>query len=98
MSEIVADFKSGKLDAIAGLKSQIEFLLDYKNNKDKYYLTSDIPQMKSQWDLATATASTYKDLSYLIDGILDEAYKNGEIKKIFENYGVEYLPPISKTQ
>ncbi len=98
MSEIVADFKSGKLDAIAGLKSQIEFLLDYKNNKDKYYLTSDIPQMKSQWDLATATASTYKDLSYLIDGILDEAYKNGEIKKIFENYGVEYIPPISKTQ
>ena len=98
MSEIVADFKSGKLDAIAGLKSQIEFLLDYKNNKDKYYLTSDIPQMKSQWDLATATASTYKDLSYLIDGILDEAYKNGEIKKIFENYGVEYIPPIAKNQ
>ena len=98
MSEIVADFKSGKLDAIAGLKSQIEFLLDYKNNKDKYLLTSEIPQMKSQWDLATATASTYKDLSYLIDGILDEAYKNGEIKKIFENYGVEYIPPISKTQ
>ena len=98
MSEIVADFKSGKLDAIAGLKSQIEFLLDYKNNKEKYYLSSEIPQMKSQWDLATATSSSYKDLSYHIDGILDEAYKNGEIKQIFENYGVEYIPPISKTQ
>ena len=45
MSEIIEDFKNGKLDAVAGLKSQLEFLLDYKNNKDKYYLTSDIPQM-----------------------------------------------------
>ena len=98
MSEIIADFKSGKLDAIAGLKSQIEFLLDYKNNKDKYLLTSEIPQMKSQWDLATATDSKYKDLSYHLDTVLDETYKNGEIKKIFENYGVEYIPPIAKTQ
>ncbi len=98
MSEIIADFKSGKLDAIAGLKSQIEFLLDYKNNKDKYHLTSDIPQMKSQWDLATATDSKYKDLSYHLDNVVDEAYKNGEIKKIFENYGVEYIPPIAKNQ
>ena len=98
MSEIIEDFKNGKLDAVAGLKSQLEFLLDYKNNKDKYYLTSDIPQMKSQWDLATATASTYKDLSYHLDGLLDEALKSGEIKKIFESYGVEYIPPTSKSQ
>lgn len=96
--DAINDFKSGKLDAIAGLKSQIEFLIDYKNNKDKYYLSQDIPQMKSQWDLATAVSSSYRDLSYHVDGLLDEAYKKGEIKTIFENFGVEYLPPISKTQ
>lgn len=98
MNEIVEDFKNGKLDAIAGLKSQLEFLLDYKNNKDKYYISENIPQMKSQWDLATATSSLYRDLSYHIDGVLNEAYKNGEIKKIFETYGVEYIAPMSKTQ
>ena len=54
--------------------------------------------MKSQWDLATATDSKYKDLSYHLDNVVDEAYKNGEIKKIFENYGVEYIPPIAKNQ
>lgn len=54
--------------------------------------------MKSQWDLATATSSLYRDLSYHIDGVLNEAYKNGEIKKIFETYGVEYIAPMSKTQ
>ena len=96
--DAINDFKSGKIDAIAGLKSQIEYLIDYKNNKDKYYLTQDIPQMKSQWDLATAVASSYRELSYHIDGLLDESYTNGEIKKIFESFGVEYLAPISKTQ
>ncbi len=96
--DAVNDFKSGKIDAIAGLKSQIEYLIDYKNNKDKYYLSQDIPQMKSQWDLATAVSSSYRDLSYHVDGVLDVAYKNDEIKKIFESFGVEYLAPISKTQ
>lgn len=96
--EAINDFKNGKIDAIAGLKSQIEYLIDYKNNKDKYYLTQDIPQMKSQWDLATAVSSNYRDLSYHIDELLDTAYKNNEIKEIFENFGVEYIAPISKTQ
>ncbi|MDD4328431.1 MAG: transporter substrate-binding domain-containing protein [Aliarcobacter sp.] len=96
--EAINDFKNGKIDAIAGLKSQIEYLIDYKNNKDKYYLTQDIPQMKSQWDLATAVSSNYRDLSYQIDELLDTAYKNNEIKEIFENFGVEYIAPISKTQ
>jgi ABC-type amino acid transport substrate-binding protein len=96
--EAINDFKNGKIDAIAGLKSQIEYLIDYKNNKDKYYLTQNIPQMKSQWDLATAVSSNYRDLSYQIDELLDTAYKNNEIKEIFENFGVEYIAPISKTQ
>jgi polar amino acid transport system substrate-binding protein len=96
--DAIDDFKSGKIDAIAGLKSQLEYLIDYKNNKDKYYLSNDIPQMKSQWDLATAVSSNYRDLSYHIDGLIEDAYKNNEIKKIFESFGVEYLAPISKTQ
>ena len=96
--DAVKDFKDGKLDAIAGLKSQVEYLLDYKNNKDKYYLTKNIPQMKSQWDIATAVASNYRALSYHVDGEIEKAYKNNEIKKIFQKYNVEYLPPISRTQ
>ena len=98
MSEIIEDFKNGKLDAVAGLKSQLEFLLDYKNNKDKYYLTSDIPQMKSQWDIGVAASSNYKDLSYHIDNLINDAYSNNQLKEIFGSFNVEYLPPISKTQ
>jgi polar amino acid transport system substrate-binding protein len=97
-TDAINDLKSGKIDAVAGLKSQIEYLLDYKNNSDKYYLSENIPQMKSQWDLATAVSSNFRDLSYHIDGLMDKAYKDGEIKKIFDDFGVTYIPPISKTQ
>lgn len=94
----IKDFKAGKLDAIAGLKSQLEFGLDYQKNKKKYYLSENIPLMNSHWDLATAVESKYRDLSYHIDNVLDEAYKTGKIEKIFKKFHVQYLPPISKTQ
>lgn len=96
--EAIKDFKEGKLDSIAGLKSQLEYLLDYKNNQDKYYFSENIPQMKSQWDIGVAASSNYKDLSYHIDNLINDAYSNDQIKEIFESFNVEYLPPISKTQ
>ncbi len=96
--EAIKDFKEGKLDSIAGLKSQLEYLLDYKNNQDKYYFSENVPQMKSQWDIGVAASSNYKDLSYHIDNLINDAYSNDQIKEIFESFNVEYLPPISKTQ
>jgi len=98
INEAIDDFKAGRIDALAGLKSQLEYLLEYHKNKDKYFLTDDIPQMKSKWDLATATSSKYRELSYHIDGVIQKAYENKKIEQIFKKYNVEYTPPISKTQ
>lgn len=97
-SKAIDDFKAGTTDAVAGLKSQLEYLLEYHKNKDKYYISDGIPQMKSKWDLATATSSSYRPLSYHIDGVIQEAYENKDIEKIFKKYGVEYTPPIARTQ
>lgn len=98
-SDAMKDFKTGKIDSIAGLKSQLEHLLDINHNQDKYYISDSIPQVaKSQWDIATAVEVSYKPLSYHIDELINENYQNGNIKKIFEKYGVNYLAPISKTQ
>jgi ABC-type amino acid transport substrate-binding protein len=96
--EAIKDFKEGKIDSITGLKSQLEYLLDYKNNQDKYYFSENIPQMKSQWDIGVAASSNYKDLSYHIDNLINDAYSNNQLKEIFGSFNVEYLPPISKTQ
>lgn len=94
--EAMKDFKDGKIDSIAGLRSQLEYLLDYKNNQDKYYLTENIPQMKSHWDIAIAASSNYKDLSYHIDNVINDAYSNNEIKELFNRYGIDYLVPIAR--
>ncbi|GGD39437.1 hypothetical protein GCM10012288_11880 [Malaciobacter pacificus] len=95
--DAVKDFLSGKIDAIAGLKSQLEYYLDYNNNQDKYFMSDSIPQVKSKWDLAVAVDSEFRPLSYHIDGLLHEEYENGNIAKIFEKYGVKYQAPIAKT-
>ena len=95
--DAVKDFLDGKIDAIAGMRSQVEYYIDYKNNKDKYYLSDGIPMINSKWDLGTAVAQEFKPLSYHIDGLIYKEYENGNIKKIFNKYGVEYQPPIART-
>lgn len=96
--DAVKDFLDGKIDSIAGLKSQLEYYLKIKENSDKYYINDGIPSVKNHWDIAIAAASSYKPLSYHIDGLITEEFMNGNIEKIFKKYGVNYLPPISKSQ
>jgi len=96
--DAVKDFLDGKIDAIAGMRSQVEYYIDYKNNKDKYLLTDGIPQVNSRWDLGTAVGTEFRPLSYHIDGLIYREYQSGNLKKLFEKYGVEYQPPIARTQ
>jgi len=92
--EAVKDLKAGKIDAVAGLKSQLEFALDYKNNKDKYYMSKKIQYAKSVWDLGLAVRTDFRALSYELDGIMDELYKRGEIADIFKAYNISYEKPL----
>lgn len=92
--DAVTDLKQGKIDAVAGLKSQLEFALDFKNNKDTYYMTNKIDYVKSKWDLGVAVRTDFRALSYEIDGQIEKLYKNGSIKRIFEKYDVTYEKPL----
>lgn len=94
ITEAVKDLKLGKIDAVAGLKSQLEFFLDYKNNRDKYYMTKKIDYVKTKWDLGVAVRTDFRALSYEIDGFMEELYKSGEIKKVFQNYNISYEKPL----
>lgn len=93
---MIKDFKDKKIVAIAGLKSQLEYFFDFNHNKDKYIMTDEIVGIKSIWDIATAVRTDNRPLSYHIDGLIRELYDNGQIKKIFEKYNVNYVKPISK--
>jgi len=93
--DAVLDFKAGKIDSLAGLKSQVEFLLDYNNNQDKYTMTNEVLGIKSIWDIGIAVRSDYRDLSYHIDGVITELHENKILEKIFNTYHVTYTKPIS---
>ena len=92
--DAVKDLKAGKIDAVAGLKSQLEFALDYKNNQDKYYMSNNIQYAKSVWDLGLAVRTDFRALSYELDGIMDELYQSGEIENIFKTYNISYEKPL----
>ncbi|MDO9306166.1 MAG: transporter substrate-binding domain-containing protein [Sulfuricurvum sp.] len=93
--DAVKDFKTGKLDALAGLKSQVEFLLDYKKNQVQYYMTNDVQGIKSIWDIGIAVRTDARELSYHIDGLITKLHKDNTLKKIFDTYHVTYTKPIS---
>jgi len=85
--------KDKKINAVAGLKSQLEYALDYKNNKDKFFMTKKIDYVKSKWDIGIAVRHDYRALGYEIEGIIEDSYKKGLIKNIFDKYNVTYERP-----
>ncbi|MDD2266753.1 transporter substrate-binding domain-containing protein [Sulfuricurvum sp.] len=93
--DAVKDFQDGKIDAIAGLQSQLEFLLDYEKNQDKYFMTKEILGIKSKWDLGIAVRMDAHELSNHIDGVISQLYQDNTLKSIFDQYHVTYNIPIS---
>ena len=89
------DLKNGKIDAVAGLKSQLEFGLDYHNNKDKYYISEKLRYVNSQWDLGVAVRTDFRALSYRVDGYIYDLHQSGMIKKIFSKYNIKYNKPLA---
>jgi len=91
----IEDLKSGKIQAVAGLKSQLEFALNYNENKDKYFMTKKIDYVKSKWDLGIAVRTDFRPLGYEIEGYIEEYIQKGILKEIFKKYNVNYELPLA---
>ena len=94
----IDDLKSGKIQAVAGLKSQLEQQLKFNENKDKYFMTKKIDYVKSKWDIGIAVRTDFRALGYEIEGYIDEYIKKGVLKEIFKKYDVNYELPIALQQ
>ncbi len=93
IKDALKDLENKKINAVAALKSQAEFFLNFLENKEKYFMSKDIPYSKSVWDLGIAVRTDFRALSYELDEQIESLYKSGEIKKIFLKYGVSYEKP-----
>ncbi|APW64822.1 hypothetical protein LPB137_02650 [Poseidonibacter parvus] len=91
----IEDLKSGKIQAVAGLKSQLEQQLKFNQNKDKYFMTKKIDYVKSKWDIGIAVRTDFRPLGYEIEGYIEEYIRSGTLEKIFNKYDVNYEIPLA---
>ena len=89
----LADLSAGKLSAVAGMRSQLEWGLP---NKHSHFDIDDdgLESLgRKNWDIGIAIKENYRQLGYAIDAVITAMIANGDMQKIFSNYGVTYELP-----
>ena len=94
ISNAVDDLKKGKLSAVAGLKSQLEYYLGFNKNQDKYFMSEKIDYVRSKWDIGIAVRHDFRALGYEIEGLIEGYHKDNTLKNIFKKYNITYESPI----
>lgn len=82
--------RAGEVEGLMGPRGQLE--ASVKGLKKEYLISSPpFPGMsKPQWDIGVAINHDSRDLAYEIGDKLLELRKSGELKKIFNKYGLSY--------
>ena len=83
--------EQNKVDALGGMRSQIQY---YLHDKSKYLVKPFDIGKKPIWNIGIAVRSDSRDLGYEIEYIISELIKKGTIKKIFAHYHISWNPPI----
>ncbi|MDP2561565.1 ABC transporter substrate-binding protein [Psychrobium sp. 1_MG-2023] len=82
-----------EVDAIMGLRSEVSHLL-VEQPANFELATNAFPLIgRQQWDIGMAVKSDYRQLSYAIGDVVTEMVKNGQMARIFEQYGSIYQQP-----
>ena len=91
--EALEAMSAGELGAVAGMKSQLEWGLSQQ--KAQFDISADGFEqlLRKEWDIGVAADSSYRQLSYAIEEILETMVRDGAIKKIFSAYQVNFQTP-----
>jgi len=89
----LTDLKAGKLSAVAGMRSQLEWGLD--NKPSNFDIDDDGLEAlgHKSWDIGIAIKDSYRQLAYAVDAVISSMVENGEMEKIFSHYRVSYERP-----
>ena len=88
-------FATKSVAAWMGVRSQIESLLEAKKIKPPFVEPDMTGIVRSNWVVGMAWKDNSRDLGYAIQAALEKITNSGELKTIFETYGVTYMPPPS---
>ena len=86
--------EEGKVDAVMAMRSEVDYMLHTANNSQYSVAENGFPSMgKQKWDVGMAVKSTYRQLGYAIEDVVDPMVRNGQMAELFGRYGVTYELP-----
>jgi polar amino acid transport system substrate-binding protein len=89
-----AGMKAGEVDAVMGLRGEVQWLFGQANDKQLALGENAYPNMGRQvWDIGMAVHETNRQLAYALEGQLEELILNGDLKRIYASYGLTYELP-----
>lgn len=85
--------RAGEISAVAGMRGQIEWGLGEAAG-DFDIDTDGMEQIgKQSWDIGLAVKHTHRQLGYAIEGVIEQALKDGRVETLFTESGLSYLLP-----
>jgi len=89
-----AGMQKGDVDAVMAMRAEVDWLVSKAGNKDYKLAENGYPSMgKQKWDIGMAVKHTYRQLGYAIEEVVDGMVRNGEMKRIYQSYGLTYEIP-----
>lgn len=87
------DLNAGKLSAVAGMRSQLEWGLP--NRPGNFDIDDDGLESlgRKTWDIGIAIKENYRQLGYAVNDVITAMIENGDMEKIFTQYRVSYHLP-----
>ena len=86
--------QSGEVDAVMAMRSEIDNLLFSAQNDCFQVAENGFPSMgKQKWDVGMAVKSTYRQLGYAIEEVVDGMVRSGAMSQLVGRYGVTYELP-----
>lgn len=85
---------SGEIEAVMAMRSEVDYQVSRRPDSPLKLAATGFPGIgKQQWDVGMAVKSSHRQLGYKIEAIVDGLVRSGEMKTIFDRYGLRYSMP-----
>jgi len=89
----IREFKERSVAAMMGVRSKLEAMLKETGTRAAFVTPEMDGIVRRDWVVGMAWKENSRDLGYAIEAALQKIVESGEMKQIYERYGVTYVPP-----
>ncbi len=93
-ADAIGLYMDNEVPALMASRAQTEWVAKIATKRDSYIAQPPMPGIvRTGWPIGLAVKHDSRDLGYELQELLSQLLDTGELQAIFEQYGVEYLPP-----